>query len=88
MWRELGYGDEVLNAAWPEPDETALTRALIKLVVQVNGKLRGQIQVPADAERSAIEQAALADPHVQKFINGQPIRKIVIAPGKLINVVC
>ena len=88
LWRELGYGDEVLNAAWPEPDETALTRALIKLVVQVNGKLRGQIQVPADAERSAIEQAALADPHVQKFINGQPIRKIVIAPGKLINVVC
>ncbi len=88
LWRELGYGDEVLNAAWPEPDEAALTRALIKLVVQVNGKLRGQIQVPADAERNVIEQAALADPHVQKFIDGKPIRKIVIAPGKLVNVVC
>ena len=88
LWRELGYGDEVLNAAWPEPDEAALTRALIKRVVQVNGKLRGQIQVPADAERNVIEQAALADPHVQKFIDGKPIRKIVIAPGKLVNVVC
>ena len=88
LWRALGYGDEVLNAAWPEPDEAALARALIKLVVQVNGKLRGQIQVPADAERSVIEQAALADAHVQRFIDGQPIRKIVIAPGKLVNVVC
>ena len=88
LWRALGYGDEVLNATWPEPDEAALTRALIKLVVQVNGKLRGQIQVPVDAERSVIEQAALADAHVQRFIDGQPIRKIVIAPGKLVNVVC
>ena len=88
LWRELGYGDEVLNAAWPEPDEAALARALIKLVVQVNGNLRGQIQVPADAERNVIEQVALADTHVQKFIDGKPIRKIVIAPGKLVNVVC
>lgn len=88
LWRALGYGDEILIATWPEPDEAALARALIKLVVQVNGKLRGQIQVPADAERSVIEQAALADAHVQRFIDGQPIRKIVIAPGKLVNVVC
>ncbi|RUQ29607.1 MAG: leucine--tRNA ligase [Candidatus Competibacteraceae bacterium] len=88
LWRALGYGDEILIATWPEPDEAALARALIKLVVQVNGKLRGQIQVPVGAERSVIEQAALADAHVQRFIDGQPIRKIVIAPGKLVNVVC
>jgi leucyl-tRNA synthetase len=88
LWRELGYGDEVLNAAWPEPDQVALARTLVKLVVQVNGKLRGQIQVPVDAGRSVIEQVALGDPHVQKFIDGKPIHKIVIAPGKLVNVVC
>lgn len=88
LWRELGYGDEVLNTSWPEPDETALTLALLKLVVQVNGKLRGQIQVPVDADRGVIEQAALADAHVQRFIDGKPIRRIVIAPGKLVNVVC
>jgi len=88
LWRELGYGDEVLNTSWPEPDETALALALLKLVVQVNGKLRGQIQVPVDADRGVIEQAALADAHIQRFIDGKPIRRIVIAPGKLVNVVC
>jgi len=88
LWRELGYGDEVLNAAWPVPDAAALARSLAVLVVQVNGKLRGQIEVPTDAERSAIEQAAQAEPNVQRFIEGKPIRKIVVVPGKLVNLVC
>ncbi|HAS51716.1 MAG TPA: leucine--tRNA ligase, partial [Gammaproteobacteria bacterium] len=88
LWRELGYGDNVLNAAWPVPDEAAMARSLITLVVQVNGKLRGQIEVPVDADRSAIEQAAQAEPNVQRFVEGRPIRKIVVVPGKLVNVVC
>ena len=88
LWRELGYGDDVLNAAWPAPDEAAMTRSLIMLVVQVNGKLRGQIEVPADADRSAIEKAAQNEPNVQRFVEGRPIRKIVVVPGKLVNVVC
>jgi leucyl-tRNA synthetase len=88
LWRELGHGEDVLSATWPEPDEAALARALVTLVVQVNGKLRGQIQVSVDAERSAIEQAALTEPNVQRFIAGKPIRKIVVVPGKLVNVVC
>jgi leucyl-tRNA synthetase len=88
LWRELGHGKDVLNAAWPEPDEAALARTLVTLVVQVNGKLRGQIEVPVDAGRTVIEQAAQAEPNVQRFVEGKPIRKIVIVPGKLVNVVC
>jgi len=88
LWRELGYGDDVLTAAWPIPDEAALARSFMALVVQVNGKLRGQIEVPVDAERGAIEQAAQTEPNVQRFIEGKPIRKIVVVPGKLVNLVC
>ena len=88
LWRELGYGDDVLNAVWPAPDEGALVRSLVTLVVQVNGKLRGQIDVPVDAERGAIEQLAQAEPNVQRFVEGKPIRKVVIVPGKLVNLVC
>ena len=88
LWRELGYGDDILNAAWPAPDETALARSLATLVVQVNGKLRGQIDVPVDAERAVIERTAQAEPNVRRFIEGKPIRKAIIVPGKLVNLVC
>ena len=88
LWRELNYGDDILAAAWPEPDANALARALVTLVVQVNGKLRGHIEVPVDAERATIEQAAQAEPNVQRFVEGKPVRKIVVVPGKLVNLVC
>ncbi len=88
LWRELGYGADVLSATWPKPEETALARSLVSLVVQVNGKLRGQIDVPVDADRTAIEQAAQDEPNVQRFVEGRPVRKIVIVPGKLVNLVC
>ena len=88
LWRGLGYGDDVLDAAWPTPDEAALARDLVTLVVQVNGKLRGQIEVPVNADRELIEQAARAEPNARRFIEGKPPRKIVIVPGKLVNLVC
>lgn len=88
LWRELGYGDDVLNAPWPAPDEAALARSLVTLVVQVNGKLRAHIEVPVTADREAVERAAQDEPNVQRFIEGRPIRKIVVVPGKLVNVVC
>jgi leucyl-tRNA synthetase len=88
LWRELNYGDDVLAATWPEPDADALTRSLVTLVVQVNGKLRGHIEVPVDAGRDAIEQAAQAEPNVRRFVEGKPVRKIVVVPGKLVNLVC
>ena len=88
LWRELGYGDDVLDAAWPMPDETALARDLMTLVVQVNGKLRGQIEVPVSADRETIEQAARAEPNVRRFVEDKSPRKVVIVPGKLVNLVC
>ncbi|HUO43687.1 MAG TPA: leucine--tRNA ligase [Burkholderiales bacterium] len=87
LWRELGYGDDILKAPWPEPDPAALDADEIELVVQVNGKLRGKLRVSKDADRAAIEQAALAEPNVHKYIGTQPVKKIVVVPGRLVNVV-
>jgi leucyl-tRNA synthetase len=87
LWRELGYGEDILHAPWPEPDPAALEQAEIELVVQVNGKLRGNIRVAKSAGREAIEAAAIANEHVQKFVAGQKVKKIVVVPGRLVNVV-
>ena len=87
LWRDLGYGDDLLAAPWPEPDPTALIEDEIELVVQVNGKKRADLRVPRDAAKLAIEAAVLVHPEVQKFIAGQPVKKIIIVPGRLVNVV-
>lgn len=87
LWRDLGYGDDILQADWPLTDESALKQESIQYVVQVNGKVRSKIQVAADADKQAVEQAALADEHVQKFIDGNPVRKIIVVPNKLVNIV-
>ncbi|HWY73253.1 MAG TPA: class I tRNA ligase family protein, partial [Burkholderiaceae bacterium] len=89
LWGELGFGGEfgeLLDAPWPKPDPDALKADMIELVVQVNGKLRGSVRVPASADRAAIESAVLAQESVQRYVTG-PIRKTVIVPGKLVNVV-
>jgi leucyl-tRNA synthetase len=87
LWRELGFGDDVMRARWPEPDAAALEQDEVELVVQVNGKLRGSIRVPKAADRSAIEGLALANPNVQKFVAGQNVKKVVVVPGRLVNLV-
>lgn len=87
LWRDLGYGEDILNAAWPEPDAQALVESEMELVVQVNGKKRGDIRVPRDADKTVIEAAALADAEVQKFVAGQAVKKVVIVPGRLVNIV-
>jgi leucyl-tRNA synthetase len=87
LWRGLGYGDDILHAQWPQVDAAALKRDSIELVVQVNGKLRGKVCVPAAADKAAVEQAALADENVQRFIEGQTVAKIIVVPGKLVNIV-
>jgi leucyl-tRNA synthetase len=89
LWCELGFADslgDLLDAPWPGPDPAALQADQIELVVQVNGKLRGSIQVPATAEQVAIEAAVLADPVVRRYLTG-PVKKIIIVRGKLVNVV-
>ncbi len=87
LWRELGYGDDILDASWPRFDPEALRQENIQIVVQVNGKVRARIQVAADADRAAVEKSALADEHVQRFIGDAQVRKVIVVPGKLVNVV-
>jgi leucyl-tRNA synthetase len=90
LWAELGFAAELgdlLDAPWPAVDEAALVQDRIELVLQVNGKLRGAIVVPADADRSAIEDAAVASPEVAKFAGGKPAKKVIVVPGRLVNVV-
>ncbi|QDQ26823.1 leucine--tRNA ligase [Chitinimonas arctica] len=87
LWTELGYGGELLDTAWPEPLAAALVQDEITLMVQVNGKLRGEIAVPADADRAAIEAFALANANVQKFLDGQAPKKVIVVPGRLVNLV-
>jgi leucyl-tRNA synthetase len=90
LWDALGFvgaHGAILDAPWPKADEAALVTDEIDLVVQVNGKLRGQIRVPAKADKAAVEAAALADANVQKYVAGQVVKKLIVVPGKLVNVV-
>ena len=87
LWQALGFGDDILSAPWPEPLAEALAQDEIELVVQVNGKLRGSLRVAQAADKAAIERLALANPNVQKFTEGKPPRKIIIVPGRLVNIV-
>ena len=88
LWNDLGYGTccgDLLDVAWPGVDETALQRDEIELMLQINGKLRGSLTVPANADKAAIEQAAAAHEQVTK--QGTPPKKIIVVPGRLVNVV-
>ena len=87
LWQLLGHDEAVVNVAWPEIDETALVQDKIELMVQVNGKLRSKIAVAASADRDSIETLALADESVQKFTDGKEIRKVIVVPGRLVNIV-
>jgi leucyl-tRNA synthetase len=90
LWQELGYAaalGAVIDAPWPAVDEAALRRDEIELVLQVNGKLRGAIRVPSGADRAAIEAAALANVDFLRFAEGRPPKKVVVVPGRLVNVV-
>ena len=87
LWESAGHDAPVLNASWPEVDEAALVQDEIEMVVQVNGKLRGKITVAADADKDSIEQAAQADEDVMKHTDGKTIRKVIVVPGKLVNIV-
>jgi leucyl-tRNA synthetase len=90
LWDELGYAAQhgpILDAPWPEVDPAALAQDEIELVLQVNGKLRGKLVVPATADRAAIEALARASAEVAKHAAGAPVKKIVVVPGRLVNVV-
>jgi leucyl-tRNA synthetase len=90
LWQQLGYHatqGEIIDAPWPQVDDAALVQDEIELVLQVAGKMRGAIRVPATADRATIEAAALASPEFLRFSEGRPAKKVVLVPGRLVNVV-
>ena len=87
LWKELGNDDLVLDAPWPQVDEAALVRDSITIVVQVNGKVRCKLEVAANIDKDGAIAAAKADANVQKFLDGNTIRKEIYVPGKLVNIV-
>ena len=88
LWEALGHRDvPVVNARWPEADASALVQDSVQLIVQVNGKMRGKINVPADAGNDSIIKVAMEEPNVQRFLEGKTLRKQIVVPGRLINLV-
>jgi leucyl-tRNA synthetase len=87
LWQVLGHSTPLIDQRWPVVDDAALELDMIELVVQVNGKLRGRVSVPADADKEAVEKLAIADANVQRFVEGKDIRKLIVVPGRLVNIV-
>ena len=87
LWNRLGHEGALVDARWPEVDETALARDSVELVVQVNGKLRSRIEVPSGADEDSVRAAAEAEPNVQRFLEGRTVRKVIHVPDKLLNIV-
>jgi leucyl-tRNA synthetase len=87
LWQQLGHSDLVIDATWPQADDSALVQDTLSIVIQVNGKLRGHIDVPATASREEIEAAARANDNVLRYVDGLTIRKVIVVPNKLVNIV-
>ncbi len=87
LWQQLGHEQIVATEHWPSYDESALVQDTVELVVQVNGKLRGHIQVPADADKASIEQMAKENENVKQHTEGKTLRKVIVVPGRLVNLV-
>jgi len=87
LWSVLGHKTALIDVPWPVTDEQALEADLVEIVVQVNGKLRGRISVATDADNDSVGALALADPNVQRFVGDQEVRKTIVVPGRLVNIV-
>ena len=87
LWQGLGHTTALVDERWPLPDPQALAQQAVQIVLQVNGKLRGRISVPVDCDETAVREAALADEHVRRFVADKPVRRVIVVPGKLVNVV-
>ncbi len=87
LWQALGNADAVIDAGWPDYDDGALVKDSIELVVQVNGKVRAKLEAPANADKDTLEQLARNAPNVDKFLDGVTVRKVIVIPGKLVNIV-
>lgn len=87
IWQILGHDESISYVKWPSYDESKLIESVVEVMIQINGKLRGKIKVKVDTAKEELEKQALADQHVQKFLADKEIRKIIIVPNKIINIV-
>jgi leucyl-tRNA synthetase len=87
LWADLGHDSLIIDHPWPTVDESALVQQSVEMVIQVNGKLRGKMQIDADADRASCEAAALANEQAMRFIGDSPVRKVIVVPGRLVNIV-
>ena len=87
LWRDLGHESLIVDHPWPEVDDSALVVDSIEMVIQVNGKLRGKMQVATGADRETCEAEALANEQVRRFIGDQAVKKVIVVPKKLVNLV-
>jgi len=87
MWEKLGYEYSVFNQKWPEWDEKALQRDVVEIAVQVNGKVRGRLEVPSKATDEEIEKLALSDKNVKAYVDGKEIKKVIVVKNRLVNIV-
>ncbi len=87
LWQALGHNEAILDVQWPIADKAAMVRSSVEIVAQVNGKVRGKFEAPANADKVVLEKLALSNENVRKFIEGTKVRKIIVVPGKLVNVV-
>ena len=87
LWKDMQFGSDILDASWPELDESALLQDSIEYVVQVNGKVRGKISAATDADKQTVEDIAKSNDNVQRFLEGVTIRKVIVVPNKLVNIV-
>ncbi len=87
LWRAMGEDEDIIDASWPQLDEGALVTDTIKMVIQINGKKRDEIEVSREADKQTIEQAALATEGAMRHLDGQPPKKVIVVPGRLVNIV-
>jgi leucyl-tRNA synthetase len=87
LWQDLGQEGVVIDCPWPRCDESALVQENIEMVIQVNGKLRGKMKINADTDRAGCENMALQNEQVQRHIGGAPVKKVIVVPKKLVNIV-
>jgi leucyl-tRNA synthetase len=87
LWAKLGEKQNLVDAEWPTLDEGALVRDTVELVVQVNGKVRGRVEISADADEETARAQALGNENVARFLENKIVRKVILVPGKLLNIV-
>jgi leucyl-tRNA synthetase len=87
LWQKLGHGDTLARAPWPRHDAALLVESEVEYPVQVNGKVRAHVKVPADADDPQAQAIALADEKVKAFVEGKPVKKVVVVKGRMINIV-